>query len=1007
MRKKNLMEQVLCLVLLLGTSTTLYAQSNSGFIPTDFQGYYFSPQNLGFATPQTAEFVQYGNTGVNYYNGLLDLDIPLFDYKDTAFELNMSIKYISDGFKPGRRPSMVGNNWILNVGGSITRNVMGNPDDVRQEQKNGFLAAIRDGKFKQYNKEELLKLNIPHATENRLYPEPEYDMAPDIFDFNFGRHKGRFIIDNAGNAKCISGGGYKIDLSDMSVQDYNTQNAPQRSAINIVTPDGYLYTFGGSTSFLEYSVPNNPGKLRSRPVQITSWYLSSISDETRNQMVTFSYQSRLQKNKYHFFIKSYLTGFDWIYYKPDHNGYTKPAESRSINDGDSDHFLMEDKVYTPILKTINAGDIKINFVTETFPVNFFGDSDGDDLIYLSGITMTKEPYIIKSCKFDYQTSGRYFFLKKVILHDQSENPAIYSFDYEMSSILPDPLTTSIDHWGFWNGGYEIVDNADTYFYDGNFNQRKAVNTDVSGCTMLKAITYPTKGEERIDYGYNRYRYYLSKRSNFFAWDTNTATYDTPLGGVRVKKMTLHDPVTGKDRQRSFDYLDPTTGLESGRTHELPRYHMPEESMNYFYNYYNYTEDKHLRAYSVSSNCIGRFNNISEYPIGYSYVTETFDDGSFCRYHFSSLADVPDNAELGESYIHTPANLRSRSFGYYQILDKALNYAPNNLSAFRGKLLSKKIYNNHWQKVAEEEYHYNVENKTSDYEVSIDNNTGVFLASKIFTVPCLLVQETLTDENGVAILHNYEYNDKGFVTQKETVNSNGDCVYLKYVHPGESSNLPYTVYYDNLIRENRIEEPIAIIKYLKKPQDEKRRMIDFVYFHYSPTSNVGVQKRTLRGSNFERTLPEDIDLTGYSTDSLKCFIEVYDNYDKYGNIVTLRDIHDNITLYLWSYHGKYLIAEIKGSTYGEVKSALGRKPELLSEESEPRMKEIEQLRLRLPHAQITIYDYKQQTGMKYTSEPNGKASFFQYDGQGRLKRKFGKEEKGNFQLVEYNKYHYSK
>jgi len=215
MRKKNFIEQMLCLLLLLGTGTHIYAQNSSGFIPTDFQGYYFSPQNLGFSTPQTAEFVQYGNTSVNYYNGLLDLDIPLFDYKDTAFELNMSIKYISDGFKPGRRPSVVGNNWILNVGGTITRNVVGNPDDVRQEQKSGLLAAIRDGKFKQYSKADLFKLNIPHATKNRPYPETEYDMAPDIFDFNFGRHKGRFIIDNNGNAKCISGGGYRIDLSEM------------------------------------------------------------------------------------------------------------------------------------------------------------------------------------------------------------------------------------------------------------------------------------------------------------------------------------------------------------------------------------------------------------------------------------------------------------------------------------------------------------------------------------------------------------------------------------------------------------------------------------------------------------------------------------------------------------------------------------------------------------------------------------------------------------------------
>ena len=76
MRKKNFIEQMLCLLLLLGTGTHIYAQNSSGFIPTDFQGYYFSPQNLGFSTPQTAEFVQYGNTSVNYYNGLLDLDIP-------------------------------------------------------------------------------------------------------------------------------------------------------------------------------------------------------------------------------------------------------------------------------------------------------------------------------------------------------------------------------------------------------------------------------------------------------------------------------------------------------------------------------------------------------------------------------------------------------------------------------------------------------------------------------------------------------------------------------------------------------------------------------------------------------------------------------------------------------------------------------------------------------------------------------------------------------------------
>lgn len=138
-----------------------------------------------------------------------------------------------------------------------------------------------------------------------------------------------------------------------------------------------------------------------------------------------------------------------------------------------------------------------------------------------------------------------------------------------------------------------------------------------------------------------------------------------------------------------------------------------------------------------------------------------------------------------------------------------------------------------------------------------------------------------------------------------------------------------------------------------------------------------------------------------------FIEAYDNYDKYGNVVTLRGLYDNTTIYLWSYHGKYPIAEIKGSTYDKVKSALGGKPELLSEESEPNMKKMEQLRTLLPHAQITISAYKQQVGLKYISEPSGRISFFRFDDQGRLKQRFRRGDKRELQLMEYNKYHYSK
>lgn len=1002
---KNKLEYVLCLFLLLGTATGVRADGGSQFIPNNLQGYYFSPENLGFATPQTAEFVQYGNIPMNLYNGLLNLNIPLLDYKDPAFQLNTSIKYLSDGFKPGRRPSIVGNNWILNVGGSITRNVVGNPDDIRQDLHTGLLAAIRDGKFKQYSKEDLVNLRIETTDDYQQFQKTKYDMTPDIFEFNFGNHKGKFIIDNSGQVKCLTGGGYKIDLSEMAVQNFSKTNAPTSSCIQITTPDGYLYSFGGGTSFLEYSIPNNPNKLKPRPVQISSWYLSSIKDVTRNRTVTFSYESRLQKNKYRLFVQDYYFGDKRTQYNRPINGQTKPDEIKYFDDGQSEHFLLEDKVYTPILKKISTDDIAIQFTVETFPTNFYGETTGNDLLYLSNVQMTEKSQVIKSCKFDYQTKGKYFFLKKVTLDDQSDNPSVYNFDYDLSREAPDPLTTSIDHWGFWNGKYEAIDKANIFLESKEkIDERKAVNTNVASYAMLKKVTYPTRGEEKIDYEYNRYRFYQTKRTDMFGWDSNQTTYDTPFGGVRIGKLTMYDPNTGKTRQRSFRYTNPNTGMECGRINELPRYIMPVEIIKCENSSIDSIVTTNINVYSKSSNCMGRLNNISEHPIRYSYVTETYDDGSYSRYHFS---DNTGEADLHQKLSYYIPDLRSRNFSTYQILDKALNYAPNDLSAFRGKLLSKETYNNHSKKVATEEYDYNFANRVSSYEVSISNVAGAFISNKIFTTPCLMTQEKLTDENGVTVIHNFEYNDKGIVTQKETVNSNGDHVYLKYVHPGEQKGLYPENNYNRLVNENRIEEPIAVIKYLKKVGESERKIVDLIQFMYNSFEGCGLQKINLLTFKLPEPLPENTNFTDISV-ALKYeqSIETYHNYDRYGNIITYSiNRGKEETNYIWD-SPTQVAAEIKGSTYEDIKEALGMKPEEYSMNYFDKPK-LEDLREKLPNAHITLYEYKPQIGVKHLSDPTKRESFYQYDRSGRLNKTYRLEENGKLQLMEYNNYHYTK
>lgn len=91
------------------------------------------PGQINLLSPQTYEFMQYGNTPVSLFTGRVDINVPVYTYKDNDFEIPIQLSYNSSGFIPNQREGIVGLNWFLNVGGAITRKVNGVPDD-----KQGF-----------------------------------------------------------------------------------------------------------------------------------------------------------------------------------------------------------------------------------------------------------------------------------------------------------------------------------------------------------------------------------------------------------------------------------------------------------------------------------------------------------------------------------------------------------------------------------------------------------------------------------------------------------------------------------------------------------------------------------------------------------------------------------------------------------------------------------------------------------------------------------------------------
>lgn len=80
-------------------------------------------------SPNAWSFLQYGKVPVSGFTGLPTINIPLHNltYKDQ--EISVSLSYNASGFKPDIHASWVGTGWNLNLGGVITRQVNGLPDE--------------------------------------------------------------------------------------------------------------------------------------------------------------------------------------------------------------------------------------------------------------------------------------------------------------------------------------------------------------------------------------------------------------------------------------------------------------------------------------------------------------------------------------------------------------------------------------------------------------------------------------------------------------------------------------------------------------------------------------------------------------------------------------------------------------------------------------------------------------------------------------------------------------
>ncbi|MDR2292022.1 MAG: hypothetical protein LBE11_00930 [Prevotellaceae bacterium] len=361
-----------------------------------------------FAQPKPWTFGENVVISPNLYTGTMQLAIPFYTYKDADFEIPVSFGYSSSGCLANVRGGIMGPGWGLNVGGSITREIRGVPDEnsvvigtnpaskdiygfykLHKTSISESISTILTKLFRVFgfadkrcnsSEPDYLSPSIVYSPNGDIHYAPKsanvylYDAEPDIFHFNFMGYSGAFHL---GLNDSIHIYNTNIDSKNLKIEiEYNNGNAPVNNfvlnvfmSINIYTPDGYKYIFNCDmvSSNVAYSVLSGLFCTTEFKYNIANtWYLTKII-APNGRTVTFDYEQKkiLIYNPAGFYSTgtyySHVYGLSGSLFN-----YGIYIESKNISKviNDKEHYISENTTYVPILKTITVNDVNNTAVAE-------------------------------------------------------------------------------------------------------------------------------------------------------------------------------------------------------------------------------------------------------------------------------------------------------------------------------------------------------------------------------------------------------------------------------------------------------------------------------------------------------------------------------------------------------------------------------------------------------------------------------------------------------------------
>jgi YD repeat-containing protein len=453
-------------------------------------------------SPEAEAFIKYGNTPVNYFNGTINLNIPIYTIQGQEISFPISLNYDSSGLKVSSVATKIGAGWNINDSGVISRVVVGEPDGTLGTGNNVYDSYIST--FIDYIKENVSIIGGQHHPEAQiekylnilnLNKNRNIDLAADYFQVSLPGLSGTIFVDYKNNkVRFTNNPEVKVEVIGLTngIQSWKLTNS-----------NGVQYFFNSIERTKHFF--SEPAQVEFNRTYNSSWRLTKIISQNKKDTIEFVYDNVLST---------------WTETENLHTDSVRNVKLSSSNCNASDDISTA---------SVNEYKIENNEIQEIK----YNNNTIIDFIYASSERLdlkgkkALEQIVVKS-KFEnikgfnlkqsyFGTNNSYnsnykkqlkyrLKLDEIEILDKNLNKVSnYVFTYYKDRYAPARNSKSIDFWGYNNGAsnshlFSEYTTPSGVLIGGADRTSNLINSKIGALVNVK---YPTGGTEVYEYELNQ------------------------------------------------------------------------------------------------------------------------------------------------------------------------------------------------------------------------------------------------------------------------------------------------------------------------------------------------------------------------------------------------------------------------------------------------------------------------------------------------------------------------